>query len=69
MSKRKLARLVKQLADQPGVRVRPTGGNGWFFYLPNGKTACLHQTQSDRHSMANFRAIIRNAGVEYPDGK
>lgn len=69
MTKRELDRLVAALASQPGVRVRGTGTQGWFFYLPDGSTATLHPTPSDRRAMANFRSIITKAGVEWPGRK
>lgn len=66
MRKRELERLVEHLAEQPGVRVRRAGGNGYFFYLPDGTCTALHQTASDHRAMRNFRSIITNAGVEWP---
>jgi hypothetical protein len=62
-------RLVSALASQPGVSVRRTGRQGWLFYLPDGSTATLHSTQSDRRAMHNFRAIITKAGLEWPGRK
>lgn len=68
MKRRRLARLVEQIADQPGVTCRPTQ-EGWFFMLPNGRGTSLHRTPSDRHAMKNFESTLRQAGVVWPGGK
>lgn len=65
MSKRELERLVARLARIEGVSVRVTT-KGWVLYLPDGTTAGLHRTPSDRRAMKNFRARIQRSGIEWP---
>jgi hypothetical protein len=63
-----ILKLVRSLEEQ-GCRVRYTRG-GVFVYLPDGVTTMGFHTSkhSDKKTLANIKAEVRRAGLEWPKG-
>jgi hypothetical protein len=60
-------RKLRKALEPQNVRFKPTK-NGYLLLFPNGDTACIHYTYSDRMALMALRATVRRANIEWPAG-
>lgn len=64
--KGKEIRKLRKALEPQDVRFKPTK-NGYLLLFPNGQTASIHYTYSDRKALTALRAIVRRAGIDWPE--
>ena len=61
-----LSKILDGLVDQ-GARTRPGPAGATVVFLPDGASMMtFHISPSDRRTMANYRATVRRAGLDWP---
>lgn len=64
LSGKSLPRLIKGLERQgAGIKVVKSG---WRILFPDGSTAVVHTSVSDRRGLLNLQASIKRAGLDWP---
>lgn len=61
---KEIRKLRKGLEPQ-GVEFKKTK-SGFRLLFPNGSTGSIHTSYSDRMAMTALRAIVKRAGLEWP---